>query len=92
MKPFPCNHPLDLSNKFALDASNLVHSPIDDATFSYEVHEPFLERLSTYTLTFETVNHIDSDRVCYVKYTFPSELDISELDYSSIEGQGMLVD
>lgn len=35
---------------------------------------------------------IESMGYCYVKYTFPEELDVSDLDLSGIKGSDMFVD
>jgi hypothetical protein len=35
---------------------------------------------------------IESDQGCYVKITFPDEIDISSVDLTNIQGTDMLVD
>jgi hypothetical protein len=36
--------------------------------------------------------NIDSSSGCFIKYTFPGEIDATDLDLNAIEGKGMLVD
>jgi hypothetical protein len=48
--------------------------------------------MSSYKLTFETSNPVEPSANCYVKYTFPDEIDVSEMDLTDIQGSGMLVD
>jgi hypothetical protein len=84
--------PRDFSSDFSLDASSLSATAINDDTFSYELGVSFPSELTEYALTFETPNQIDSDKGCYVKYTFPDEIDISSIDKTNIQGSGMFVD
>jgi hypothetical protein len=48
--------------------------------------------MTSYELTFETPNPVEVSSDCFVKYTFPNEIDISEIDLTDIQGSGMLVD
>ena len=85
------DHPVDYSSEFSLDGTGLTYSAIDAATFAYDIDIVFPSELSTYKLTFDT-EQIDSNGGCYVKYTFPAEIDISEVEVNSITGTGLLVD
>jgi hypothetical protein len=54
--------------------------PIDDTSFKYELSSYFPKDKSDYQLEFSVRNAIEADGGCAVKYTFPTEIDISELD------------
>ena len=44
------------------------------------------------TLTFTSETPINSVGGCFVKYTFPSEFDLTNLDTQNVEASGMFVD
>ena len=49
----------------------------------------FLDKPSNYTLTFETDIDITSGSGCFIKYTFPQEVDLSGI-LPTFTGSGML--
>ena len=78
------DHPLDFSTTFALDGTGLQFAQIEDSSLIVDIVESFPNELTQYKITFETPNHIDSDAGCFVKYTFPPELDISQVDFLNV--------
>lgn len=85
-------NPQDYSSQFTFDGSNLQPEQIEDSSFEVELTDFFPNEVTDYKITFETPNHIDSDAGCFVKYTFPEEIDISQVDLKNIRGSDMLVD
>jgi len=83
---------IDFTADFSLDATSKTAAQISDDTFSYSLGVAFPTELTDYTLSFETQSMIESDQGCYVKITFPDEIDISSVDLTNIQGTGMLVD
>tara|TARA_B110000285_G_scaffold210174_1_gene251814 strand:- start:145 stop:318 length:174 start_codon:yes stop_codon:yes gene_type:complete len=47
--------------------------------------------LSDYSIEFKTDILIDAQDGCFVKYTFPPELDATYIDLTDVHGSGMLV-
>jgi hypothetical protein len=82
----------DKSDEITLDATNLLPDSIDDAMISYSLDRPIPGETSAYAIEFESDILIESIGYCHVKYTFPKELDVSELDLAGIKGSDMLVD
>jgi len=83
---------LDKSIELQIDATNLLPSIISDSDLTIEMSIPALNQVTSYTLKFELPVPIDSTGKCFVKYTFPDELDISGLDLDTIQGKGLFVD
>ena len=83
---------LDQSDPFSLDASEYLPNTIDADSFSYELSDNLTRKNSDYTLEFKSDVPLISNRECLVHYTFPSELDVSNLDSSLVSGSGMFVD
>jgi hypothetical protein len=51
-----------------------------------------LTEITDWELSFEISHPIDPQNECFVKFTFPETIDISELDLENIEGSGMFSD
>jgi hypothetical protein len=83
---------IDFSTTFSLDASAFTVPELDASSLSYEIGSPFLSDFTTYKLTVDYSGPIEPSTGCFIKYTFPAEIDISEVDASSITGTGLLVD
>jgi hypothetical protein len=46
---------------------------------------------SDYTIKFDSNIDVSSKDGCYVKYTFPEEMNLSKIQLAKIQGTGMLV-
>lgn len=49
-----------------------------------ELESPYLFDFTTYTVRFEMSSPVGPSDGCYVKYTFPDEIDISEIDLENV--------
>jgi hypothetical protein len=49
---------------------------------------PYSAEESEYTVSFTSPIPINTNSACFVKYTFPSEIDVSNLDLDNIETSG----
>jgi len=75
---------IDQTAEFSLDATAFTPSLFDSADFSYSLSSNFVTTASNYTLTFKTSMDIGSHDGCFVKYTFPPELDISTMSLTDV--------
>lgn len=83
---------IDSSESFSQDASAYDPYPINDTNIAYTLSTGIPAAFpSTYTLTFQLQNDIESPGGCWVKFTFPPEVDISQVDLTSVKGSGLLV-
>lgn len=67
---------------------------MEDSSLSHSISDPTaLEGVyADYTINFTSPLPIDSSGGCFVKFVFPAELDISDLNLQTIEGSGLFVD
>jgi hypothetical protein len=65
---------------------------IPKEALTYQVTNPYRGDLSNYTIMFESGIPINLTSKCFVKYTFPDQIDISNLDLTDIEANGMFFD
>lgn len=77
-----------------MDATGYEAIPMEASSMSYSISEPTaLEGVfSDYTISFTSPIPIDSTAGCFVKFVFPPELDISNLNLQIIEGSGLFID
>jgi hypothetical protein len=83
---------VDKSEEIVLDATHLSPDVILDSMISYSLDRPIPGETSAYAIAFESDTLIESIGYCHVKYTFPKELDVTNLDLSKIKGTDMFVD
>ena len=75
---------LDKSESLDLDATNLQPDVILDEHISFSVSVPAGGQISDYSFTFEVDIPMESTGECFVKYTFPEEFDVSNLNVDSV--------
>lgn len=77
---------IDYASDFFLDATSKTAAPqaIVDDSFEYQISNAFPNDYAEYTLEFDVPNAIEADGGCFVKYTFPVEIDISEVDQADM--------
>lgn len=73
-------------NVLKLDASLFTPYPISVDSFSYMLSHHHSAELSSYLISFETEIPIDNQQGCFVKYTFPEELDVSQVILDNVHG------
>lgn len=66
--------------------------PLDESLITYDLDVVYPGEYATYTISFKSEIPMDITGSCYVKYTFPSELDVTMMDLTSISGTGLLLD
>lgn len=49
---------------------------IDADSIQYTVGSPFVEDITSLEIDFELNQELDQNDGCFIKYTFPSEIDI----------------
>lgn len=59
---------------------------------SYSLSNPVIGEETNLTISFEPLFPIPSDHICYVKYIFPNEVNLTNVDLTAIEATGMMVD
>ena len=77
------------SKNLLIPSDSFILSVKTISNISYSLSNPNTGETTDLSITFEPKISIPSDGICYVKYTFPEELDISQ---ATIEASGMLVD
>lgn len=91
VRTFSSSHSLiDQTEQFSVDATGLLAPVFGQSNFEYALTSDFLDKPSNYTLTFTTDLDVTSGDGCFVKYTFPQEVDLSGL-HPEFAGAGMLV-
>jgi hypothetical protein len=70
----------------------LTKIEVDDSTFVFDVSSFFQGDESDKIISFELSNPLENNDGCYVKITFPDEIDISNVDLTDIQGSGLLAD
>lgn len=80
---------VDHAEDFMIDASEYESVELETAGVTVELSVPFANEASSYTVSFESPVDLKDDQSCYVRYQFPEEIDVSNLDIGSIQGRGM---
>jgi hypothetical protein len=70
----------------------LTKIEVDDSTFVFDVSSFFQGDESDKIISFELSNPLENNDGCYVKITFPDEIDISNVNLTDIQGSGLLAD
>lgn len=81
---------IDTSEAFAFDGTALTPVSVDDSTFSYEISSSFPRDETEKVISFELSNPLEFNDGCYIKITFPEEIDISNMNFDDITGSGLL--
>lgn len=58
---------------------------------SYSLSNSVIGEETDLTISFEPLFPIPSDHVCYVKYIFPKEVNLTNVDLTAIKATGMMV-
>jgi hypothetical protein len=74
----------DKSGSFDLDATSLESATITDEDISIALSVPATDQISSYTISFTVDTPIETTGECFVKFTFPEEIDVSGLDLENI--------
>ena len=82
---------IDHSEDFALDGSAFVPAPLEVSRISADIEVPFAGEATDYTITFTTSLNVGPSSGCFVRYTFPEDVDASGLDLANIEGKGLFL-
>jgi len=85
-------NPIDFVESFDYDGTNLTLIEIDDSTFVFDISSFFPGDESDKIISFELSNPLELNDGCYVKITFPDEIDISSVNLTDIQGSGLLAD
>ena len=75
---------------FAYDGNELQDKFIDEASFVYQISSSFPSDRVESVFSFEISNPIDLNDGCIIKFNFPEEMDISNIDLTDIQGSGLL--
>jgi hypothetical protein len=70
----------------------LTKIEVDDSTFTYEISSNFPSDETDKVISFALTNPLELNDGCYVKVTFPDEIDISNVNLTDIQGSGLLAD
>lgn len=82
---------IDHSEDFVLDGSTLAPALLEVSLISADIEVPFAGEATDYTITFTTSLNVGPSSGCYVRYTFPENVDASGLDLTNIEGKGLFL-
>jgi hypothetical protein len=85
-------NPIDFVESFDYDGTSLTLIEVDDSTFLYDISSNFPRDESDKIISFELSNSLETNDGCYVKITFPDEIDISNVNLTDIQGSGLLAD
>jgi hypothetical protein len=80
------------SSVLQIDATYYTSMLLDDSLITYDLDVVYPGEYSTYTISFKSEVPLDITDGCYVKYTFPKEIDANRMDLSSISGKGLFLD
>ena len=83
---------IDRSVLLEIDATNLQQDQILDSDISYSLSLPAARQISDYTFKININTPMEIVGECYVKFTFPQEIDISGIDLDQIQGKGLFID
>jgi hypothetical protein len=83
---------IDRSEDVSLNAEDFKAGPLNDELITYALDVAFSGEVSSYSISFEADLALNIRDGCYVKYTFPSELDVTGMDLETLAGEGLLLD
>jgi hypothetical protein len=75
---------IDRSEVLEIDATYLQSAQIEDSDIRYSLSVPAASQVSDYIFKIKINTPIQVIGVCYVKFTFPQEIDISGIDLDQI--------
>lgn len=82
----------DKSSSFDLDATGLESATIADEDIAISLSVPAVDEVSSYTISFTVDTPIETTGECFVKITFPEEIDVSGVILENIQGSGLFID
>jgi hypothetical protein len=85
-------NPIDFVESFDYDGTSLTKIEVDDSTFVFDVSSFFPGDESDKVMSFALISPLETNFGCYVKITFPDEIDISNVNLTDIQGSGLLAD
>lgn len=65
---------------------------LSSGSVSIQLSKPLVEFVSNFSISFTPDIEIDPSEGCWVKYTFPPEIDAQSMDLEEIVAKGMFVD
>lgn len=83
---------IDESLDFSFDGTTLIPAQISPDSFSYETTSQYFADKSDWQISFTISHLLEPLEPCFVKLTFPDDIDISQIDLDNIEGSNMLGD
>ena len=81
---------IDESESFSLNTSSFLKTTIDHGSIEYTLGSAHPGDVSPFELSFEIDEQISSFEDCFIKVTFPMEFNISQVNLTSIRGDGLL--
>ena len=76
---------IDESDTLSLDASSFTPQPLPQDSITIDVSKPYAHELSNYSISFIPGIPIDIESGCFVKYTFPKDINMSQLQIGNTD-------
>ena len=81
---------IDESESFSLNTSSFLKTTIDHGSINYTLGSSYPGDVTPFELSFEIDEQISGFDDCFIKVTFPMEFNISQVNLTSIRGDGLL--